>query len=346
MNPTTTTATDRYVWAAGRNVPEAQRAELERELRERIGDAVDARLVADDGTSLDDAERATLTELGDPAAVAASYLDRPLQLIGPRYFLVWWRLLKLLWAIVVPVVAAAMLLAQILAGVGIGAIIGGIVVVTLQVTVHLGFWTTLVFAVIDRFTAPALEPEWTPDLLPITSDETRMSRLSGLVTSILLLGLFAAVLVGQQFGIPWVPPLESVPLLNPALWSFWLPYFLALIVLEIGFAIVLFRTGWTWALAVANIALNVAFTGPALWLVTTGQLMNPDALEAMRWPWGDSAPVLVALTVTLIVVASAWDVISGFLEARRARYARMQHRLSARSGGGVVDEIVRRSEAG
>ena len=166
-----------------------------------------------------------------------------------------------MWVIVVPVVAAAMLLAQVLAGAGIGAIIGGMAVVTLHVTVHLGFWTTLVFAIIDRFADQAPEDEWSPDLLPVSSDETRIGRLSGLVATVVFLGLFAAVLVGQQFGIPWVPPLESVPLLDPALWSFWLPYFLALILLEIGFALVLFRTGWTWALAVANIAFTVPRCG-------------------------------------------------------------------------------------
>ena len=37
-----TTLTDRYVWAAARTLPEAQRAEFDRELRERIGDAIDA----------------------------------------------------------------------------------------------------------------------------------------------------------------------------------------------------------------------------------------------------------------------------------------------------------------
>ena len=34
-----TTLTDRYVWAAARTLPESQRAEFDRELRERIGDA-------------------------------------------------------------------------------------------------------------------------------------------------------------------------------------------------------------------------------------------------------------------------------------------------------------------
>ena len=47
--------TDRYVYAAARSVPEAQRTDLERELRERIGDATDA--LVETGRAPADAER-------------------------------------------------------------------------------------------------------------------------------------------------------------------------------------------------------------------------------------------------------------------------------------------------
>ena len=52
---TSTTLTDRYVWAATRSVPEGQRTDLERELRERIGDATDA--LVQTGRTTADAER-------------------------------------------------------------------------------------------------------------------------------------------------------------------------------------------------------------------------------------------------------------------------------------------------
>ena len=61
-----------------------------------------------------------LVELGDPAALAASYVDRPLQLIGPRYYLTWWRLLKLLYSVVLPIAVAAVVLAQLLSGADVG----------------------------------------------------------------------------------------------------------------------------------------------------------------------------------------------------------------------------------
>ena len=89
-----TTLTDRYVWGVLRAVPEAQRPDLEPEIRALIADALDARSgrpAAEEAPAA--AERAVLAELGDPEVLAARYTDRSLFLIGPAYFLVWKRLL-------------------------------------------------------------------------------------------------------------------------------------------------------------------------------------------------------------------------------------------------------------
>jgi hypothetical protein len=315
------TLTDRYVWAAARTVPETQRGEFDRELRERIGDASDARIEAGDSPA--DAERAALTELGDPAALAAHYVDRPLHLIGPRYFLAWWRLLKLLLAIVLPFAALGIAIAQAIAGASIGGIFGAAIGTTISVAVHIGFWTTLVFAILERTPAPAgrraVEAPWTLDMLPSMPEPAKASRLGDLIASVVFLVVFAVVLIAQRFGVPWVPELASVPLLDPALWSFWLPYFLALIVLELLFAIAVYGWGWNGWLAAANLVLNVAFTVPAVWLFTTGQIINPAALDAMQWPWGESGPIIVTMIVVVVIAASVWDVVDGFLKATRAR---------------------------
>ncbi len=317
----TATLTDRYVAAALRSAPEAQRPELERELRERIGDEVDA--LVEQGADAGDAEYRALTELGDPAALTAGYLDRPLHLIGPRYFLVWWRLLKLLWAVVLPIVAAAFVLAQLLAGAPANAIIGATVSVTLSTAVHMGFWTTLVFAVLERIPAEpgqrGIDEPWKPERLPQLDESGRPNRLADLIASLVFLAIAAVALVWQQFGWPWVPALESVPLLDPSLWSFWLPYFLVLLVLEAGFAVAVYARGWSWPLAFVNIALNIAFTVPVLWLLATGRLFNPAALEAIGWPWGDAGEVIVPLAVVLLLAGAVWDMVDGVIKAVRAQ---------------------------
>ena len=312
------TLTDRYVWAAARTLPETQRAEFGRELRERIGDVIDARV--ERGAAPADAEHAALVELGDPVQLASSYIDRPLQLIGPKYFLTWGRLLKLLLVIVVPISAAGVLLGRIISGAEIGEMIGTTIGVTLSVAVHLCFWVTLVFAVLERSPGTVPLTTWTPEQLPQPRDDARAGRLGDLIASVVFLVLFAIAIVWQQSGAIWIDgERQPIPVLDPALWSFWIPWFLGLIVLEIAFAVVIYLRGWTWVLAGVNVLLNVAFTVPAVWLFLTGQLLDPAFIDAIGWPWGDASGFTVAVIVLGVIGLAVWDIIDGFLKAARNR---------------------------
>ena len=79
--PTTPSLTERYVHAAVRTVPEAQRDELARELRERIGDEIDARLAG--GGTATPADISSLRPLAlIPRSSAACYGSRGRP--GPR----------------------------------------------------------------------------------------------------------------------------------------------------------------------------------------------------------------------------------------------------------------------
>src|SRR3546814_13935446 len=132
------TLTERYVDAAMRSVPEKQRADLAAELRAAIGDQIDAHVEA--GESPVAAERAVLTDLGDPEKLAADYIDRPLHLIGPRYCLAWWRLTKPLWAIVLACAAFGLALAPVLSAPSFGSGGGAVVSVVISVLSRIGFW--------------------------------------------------------------------------------------------------------------------------------------------------------------------------------------------------------------
>src|SRR5262245_7210453 len=105
---TTSTLTDRYVWAVLRAVPSDQRKDLEPEVRALVADAIDARTdagVTDAGaTDAASVERAVLTELGDPNALAARYANRIQYLIGPNLFPEWRKLLTTLLPVVPPIV--------------------------------------------------------------------------------------------------------------------------------------------------------------------------------------------------------------------------------------------------
>ena len=143
-----TTLTDRYVDATLRRLPSRQRPDIERELRASIADAVDDRVSA--GEDPADAENAVLTELGDPARLAAGYADRPLHLIGPALFLDYTRVLTTLLATVVPIVAVVIAIVRVFEDADLGSIVGGTIGAAITTAVHIAVWVTLLFAVLER----------------------------------------------------------------------------------------------------------------------------------------------------------------------------------------------------
>ena len=319
------TLTDRYIDAAMRTVPEKQRPDLSAELRASIGDQIDARTAA--GEPHETAERTVLTELGDPDKLAAGYTDRPLHLIGPRYYLDWWRLLKLLlW--IVPVCAAfGIALGQTLAGATFGEVVGTTVAGIIGVVVHLFFWVTLVFAILERSPGDGARkrnaqskeepwPQWTLDRLP----EPRESgaRLPDLIASLVFLVLGAAAILWDLL-IGFVPGTD-LSFLNPGLWPWWIAGLFVVMALEAVLAFLVYRAGrWTVGLAVANAVLAVVVAVPALWLLTQGLLLNPEFFPTLVPDDGaEVAQIIVVLTGFGIAVIALWDIIDAFLKARRA----------------------------
>jgi hypothetical protein len=312
-----TALTDRYVSAVLRAVPRPQRADLEPEIRALVADAIEARS-GEPAPNAEAAERAALAELGDPRVLAGRYSEQPQYLIGPTWFAEWKRLLTLLLPIIVPIVTAVVLTANLLsgntAGQAITAGIGTAVTVTLQIL----FWVTLTFAIIERAAGHEsikIKP-WTVDDLPELPDDGRISIVDAIATVI------ANVVV--VVGILWVqlqPPIvidgQPFPLFDPALWSFWLPYFIVVSLLEIGFTIALYMRGrWTWTFATINAALGAASAIPIVWLLLNDLLFNPALVaavgDAADGTWLEVTGIVTGVTVVVIVAS---DVINGFRKA-------------------------------
>jgi hypothetical protein len=318
----TTTLTDRYVDAAMRTVPDKQRDDLGAELRASIDDQIEARV--DGGEPHDAAERAVLTELGDPDKLAAGYTDRPLHLIGPRYYLDWWRLLKLLLLIVLPAAAFGIGLAQTLAGQPIGSIIGSLITTLLSVAVNLCFWTTLVFVIVERTGARAGSAltEWNVDQLP--EIRPRGVGFGDMVASIVFLAVAAGAVI-WDLTIGFVPDSvnagEPLSFLNPGLWPWWIAGLFVLFALEATLAVVVYLVGrWTPALAVVNAVLALAFAIPALVLLAQGQLLNPEFFPAVVGESGDEVAAIVGgVFASGIVLVSAWDIVDVVIKTVRAR---------------------------
>lgn len=313
------TLTDRYVWGVLRSTPAAGRADLEPEIRAMVADAVEARIAA--GVAPAEAERAAVTELGDPDVLAARYTDSTMVLIGPRWFPEWKRLLTLLLPIVVPIAILATTGAAYLGGQQPAELVGVAVSAGFNVAIQLAFWITVVFAVIERSGEAQAEVKaagmtWTPDRLPELPKGKASSAAETVVACVAMI-IGASFMVWQQTAKPVTIDGTSYPVIDPALWSFWMPWFLGLLAIELVMTLLRWRAGgWTFGLAIVNTITNIAFAVPALWLFSNGMLFDPGLERAVVDLIGD-APLAPAGAVIVVVIAAstAWDAFDGFRQA-------------------------------
>jgi hypothetical protein len=315
--------TDRYVTATVRDLDEDQRAEVERELRTTIEDMIDGRLEAG-APSRPEAERAVLTELGDPVRLAAGYTGRPLFLIGPRVYPQWRRVMTVLLTTLVPLVTAVNLVVRLfvddVATDGVGPAIVAALWVGFLVAVNVVFWVTVVFALAERGrVATGVELEWDPDQLPEDDGSGRVG-LGETVASLAFLAVAALAIVWQQTSSPVTSGGESVPVLDPALWSGPLPWLLLVLAGQAVVVVLVHRRGsWTRGLAVANLALDLAFAVPLLLLLRGGSLFNPEFVDLLvEGGWADAERDLNLSTAIGVLVVLVWE---GVEASRRVRAA-------------------------
>lgn len=312
---------DRYVEAVVRTVPERNRADVAEELHASLDAEIAARVAGGEDPAT--AERDALIALGDPDELAAGYADRPLVLIGPRWYLAWRRTVLMLLRLVLPIavvaVAFGLTVAQVASTSGAGAtpagiagvVIGQTVGIGVTIAVHLVFWTTAAFAVLERTDAGARAPEWSLDRLADAAPSPR-ERASDFVAVIVWLALLAAfVVVDQAVGLVWLRG-TSYPILNPDLWPWGIAPLLAIVGAQAVVSIVVWRRGMTGPLAVGASLLTAAGALWAITLLVQGRLLNPElwALATARGDVGaEVAPILTTMAVFGVVAVAALDIV-------------------------------------
>ena len=311
-----TSLSERYITATINELPAEMHDDVRAELEASIADAIMARI--EQGEVRKTAERAVLTELGDPSLLAANYADRPLHLIGPRYYLTWWRLLKRLLVIIPPIVFVIVAFAQVLAGGNIGDILAEAIVATISTILHVCFWVTLTFVIIER-SGGDLGISWSVDNLPEPQDARRGK--GDFIASLVFIGLMLAALIWDQTRAFIRIEGESVAVLNPELWPWAMISLIGLLVLEAIFALVLYtRGGWNFLMAAVNTLLSMAFFSWFITLLVRGELFS----EQFTNLWSDNGvheDNLYTLAVIFgfgIAVISIWDMIDGWVRATRS----------------------------
>ena len=102
----------------------------------------------------------------------------------------------------------------------VGALTTGFIV-----AVNVVFWVTVVFALAERGRVTDVDLEWNPDQLP-DDDGTGRVGLGETVASVGFLVAAGLAIVWQQTSSPVTSDGESVPVLDPDLWSGALPWLL------------------------------------------------------------------------------------------------------------------------
>jgi hypothetical protein len=314
-----TTLTDRYIAATLRSVPDKSRGDLERELRASIGDDVDARVAK--GVQPDSAEIAALTELGDPARLAAAYDWPQRYLIGPRVFHAYVRTLVIVLAFSIPTVWAVLMAVWLAAGDPVGAALLISSAGALFVGMMAAFWTTVGYAVVEAAetarevdgVAPEWTTEigigvgWTPARLP-KETSARTVRINDAIEVIVGVSIGIAIVFIQRSMSPFSDASgAAIPVMNPALWSVWIPIFIALAVTWVVIEFVkLVRGAWSVPIAAAITLLTVASACIQVYLLGTGQLFNPAFLAKLGVSgWLAAGSPLVLLLVAFSVFDAA-----------------------------------------
>ncbi|KAA0775153.1 hypothetical protein DT250_06380 [Bacillus sp. AR2-1] len=326
---------DIYVEEVAKRLPEKNREDIILELRSTIED-----MLPDDYN--EDDEKRVLEKLGSPVSLANGYLDRPMYLIGPRYFDVYTTLLKM----IIPIAAVIALIAMVaenfvgydgeqavlnvilnLIGKGIGEII--------EVGLHVFFWLTLVFAILERTdkdkgTQPLTTSlkKWTPDDLKNTSYIPKKKSISkfevfgGLMWTAIwaTLYFYANHLVGVYHGTESGLKFVAATFNQEVLLQYW-PIVVIVIVFELGISLYKLVQGqWTKKLAIGNAILQIVGTIVFIVIIVNPHLFNEGFItyvanvfttspeEVKKW--------LIGGGIIIYILSAALNIFDSFRKAR------------------------------
>ncbi|MFY0802734.1 HAAS signaling domain-containing protein [Peribacillus frigoritolerans] len=321
-----------YIQEVTRRLPEKNRADIALELQSTIED-----MLPEDYTEQD--VKAVLLKLGDPVTLASGYRDRPMHLIGPRYYDVYISLLKM----ILPIAAVISLIALVgdnpfrdtgntvmeailkLFGKGISGII--------STGIQVFFWLTLSFAILERLDTSKDQSPVTKDLKPWTPENLKdipnISKKKAVpmvevFASLLGLSVFAALyfnaanLLGvyekRNGSLIFVTPSFNQDVLN----SYWLLVSCVIIIGVLLAIYKLFLGRWTLKLAFFHAIYQLLYTLAFIIIISNPDLLNPEFLAYQRtlfsideWKssiyWG---------LIFISIIFAAYDTYQGFRKAK------------------------------
>ena len=312
---------DRYVAEVGRMLPERNRADVEKEIRSLLQDALDGETAGAEPT--DEQVLAILRQFGSPREMAMRY-GASQYLIGPLLYPTFVTVLRVVVGIVLAVSLFGVVLAltQPGAGVDIGAAVSGIVGSVVQAVA----WVVIVFALVERLNLRELEKidqTWDPRSLPPAENFDRVSVFETVFTVVVTTAFIVVLNVVVDSlgrlavaGSDWT----SSPIFSAEFVGY-VPWVTALLLAELVVSVAaLIRGRWTRLLRLLNIALNL------IWIALAYVMLTGPSLAA----W-DILDVSFRVVVAIILVANVVEMVQQVYRLWRSR---------ARAGAAAVSQSV------
>lgn len=327
--------TDIYIQEVTRRLPEKNREDIALELRSTIMD-----MLPDDYS--EDDVKDVLEKLGNPAALASGYRDRPMHLIGPRYFDVYISLLKMIFPIAAVIALISMIAEYYIGFGGEEVVINAVLIIMgngiwriIEVGIHVFFWLTLVFVIIERadkgknqHPLSASLNKWTPEdlkniiYIPKKKTITKLEVFGYLMWTAIWATLYfyanqiVGIYEGGGDGLEFV-----IPALNQdVLLRYW-PIVIVVIALEIGLALYkLFKGQWTKKMASLNTTVELFATVVFIVIVSNPNLMNQEFITYMSKLFTTTTKQfeiwIVGVSIIIFILFTAISIFDGFRKAR------------------------------
>ena len=331
---------ERYIRAVLERLPQDKRQEAEKDLRRKFSE----RLTAE---STESEERAVLQEFGHPALMAEHYGKVRRYLIGPRYFDLYVRLLRLVIPLAVLITLIVVTIVGIVSGIGqdetlitvLGSLIGNIISAIFNTIMQTLFWITLVVAVMDWSDKSGVETplgltmdEWTPDDLkewggqesliePVEAKVAKSQIFGSLIWMVIwttvyfnadkVLGIYTDDGEGLRF--------QMAIFNQDVLLSYW-PFIALVIVLELSLAIWQWRVGyWNYRLATFNAAVQTVSVLVFILIFINSELLNPEFRQFLTDTFGGSNALtwIFGGILVIMIVGALSDIIQGYRRAAK-----------------------------
>lgn len=323
-----------YIQEVTRRLPEKNREDIALELSSTIGDMLPDEYSDEDVNSV-------LEKLGSPVALAYGYRDKPMYLIGPRYFDVYVSLLKMIFPIAL-IVSFISIFAEYTTGyseeslikVMVSLLSKGILTI-FEVGIQFLFWITLVFVILERTDKgnngqplTATFKKWKPEDLkdiPYIPKKKTISRIE-IFGSLLWIGIWATlyfyaerllgVYTGSLEGLKLVAPMFNQEILL----RYW-PLIIIVIGLELTFVLYkLIKGQWTKRVAIFNTVQELVGAVAFIIIIVTPNLLTLEFIDYMTELFSITSTQFMSLIIGggifILLISSAMSIFDSFRKAK------------------------------